>query len=608
MYSAQDIIEKRKELWDENHDIDKDKKFISAVAKKIVSEDEQGESLREQIENDLTLLVELIFTIDNKKGKTVPFFPNQAQQILKNHYQKDNSLKALVLKARQLGISSYVTALQLAHGIVKKNFQGYTVAHEGESTSNVFEKAKSYYNPIPPILKPTEKYNNKREFRWAKDDGTGMNSSWGVSTAGKSAGAGRAGQSFTIHFLHVSELAWWKNIEKTLSGLLDACVPDSFIIFESTANGYNAFQKRWEKAETGQSDYVPIFIPWFIQTEYTKEFDNDIVKGKFKQNVNKAQEGVFKHLKSYMENIEEMNWNKLWWYYRKYVDDKNEDLYEMKQEFPTEPNEAFIASGNPVFNIQKVQNKILEIKENIKPIKALNAYPQIRDTDSIKRRVKFEYVEMPIEKNKKEWPNANIFVFEKPSRNCPIYIIGADVAEGDEGNDWSSASIFRGDNWKQVVQIHGHWEADEFGYLLYEWGEKYNWAYMMVEHNNHGLTTNTTIFKELNYPEQRFHFRYQSGKKNDKQTRKMGWWTGNNKFLMIDELRTGAINTNQMVIKDYKTFEECMTYVRDDKGSYNAESGHHDDRVMEKAIAWQGRKYATAQIGEEDILDWDSWG
>jgi hypothetical protein len=50
-----------------------------------------------------------------------------------------------------------------------------------------------------------------------------------------------------------------------------------------------------------------------------------------------------------------------------------------------------------------------------------------------------------------------------------------------------------------------------------------------------------------------------------------------------------------------------MTYVRDDKGSYNAQSGAFDDRIIDKAIAWQGRKYATAQIGQEDILNWDNW-
>jgi hypothetical protein len=605
MYSCENVIQKRKELWNEYKSIEKDRGYTRALAKSIVALDKQGEKLREQIQHDKTLMIEMIFTIDDKEGNTVPFFPNEAQQIIKKHYKKNNSLRALVLKARQLGVSSYVTALQLVIGITEKNFQGYTVADNGDSTANVFEKAKSYYNPLPLPIKPTEKYNNKKEFRWAKDDGTGMNSSWGVSSAGKTTKDGRVANSFTIHFLHVSELAWWKSIDKTLSGLLDACTPGACIVFESTANGFNEFQKRWDKAVKGKSEYVPIFIPWYIQTEYRKDFESEIQKEDFTKQVRTSNEEIFKNMNNYMNSVDEIGWEQLWWYYRKYVDDKNESIHEMKQEFPTEPNESFVSSGNPVFNINNVQRKLVEARNKHLPQEAFNAYPQVIKTDNIQDRVNFDYIEMPIKDE--EWPDANIFVFEKPLPDCPMYVIGADVAEGNEGADYSSASIFRADNWKQVVQIHGHWEADEFGYLLYEWGKKYDWAYMMVEHNNHGLTTNTTLLKELNYPEQRFHFRYQEDKKQDKQTRKMGWWTGNNKFLMIDELRTAAVNTNEMVIKDYKTFEECMTYVRDDKGSYNAQSGAFDDRIIDKAIAWQGRKYATAQIGQEDVLSWNDW-
>jgi hypothetical protein len=608
MLTCRDIINKRRELWEEDHDPNQDELYRFAVAEKLTEESPQGEKLRAQASDNPTLLIEMLFVIDDKEGKTVPFFPNEAQQMVKQEYLDSKfggkPFRALILKGRQQGISSWITSLQLAIGITTNNFQGYTVADEDKSTNNLFEKAKSYYAPLPGQIKPTEKYNNRKEFRWAKENGGGLNSSWGIATAGVSRD-GRVGNSFTIHFLHASETAWWKNIDKTLSGLTDACTPFADIILETTAHGYNDFQERWEKAEKGLSEYKPIFIPWYIQSEYSRGFDDDKQRQDFLGDLRYSNFKVFKNLRNYRENIPEVTLENLWWYYRKYMDDKNEDLAEMQQEYPTFPEEAFQASGNPVFNLEEVKRKRLLAEKKRRPIKAFNAHPIVRNTDNIKDRVAFDFVEVDITANN-PWPKADIYIFEEPKPD-EVYVLGADVAEGNENGDYSSASIWPIEGWKQAVQINGHWEADEYGYLLFEYGKRYNWAYMMVENNNHGLTTNTTIYKELGYPEGRFHFRYSQEDRSDKQSRKMGWWTGNNKFLMIDEFRTAAINGEEMFIRDYKTFAECMTYVKDEKGSYNAESGNYDDRIIDKAIAWQGRKYVTAKMITEDTISWDDW-
>lgn len=609
MWDCEAIIARRKQLWRGSKDIEQDQKFVRATANALVAQDMRGQILRHDILQDHTLLIEMVFVIDDKHGRTVPFFLNEAQKEVQEKYREcrgnGEPFRAIILKGRQQGLSSFITCLQLAIGITQRNFQGYTVADEDKSTQNLFEKAKSYYRPLPNVLKPTEKYNSKKEFRWSKSDGTGMNSSWGVSTAGTTNRDGRVGNSFTLHFLHTSEVAWWTAIDKTLSGLTDACTPTADIILETTAHGYNEFQERWEKAESGRSEYQAIFIPWYIQTEYTRKFPHRQAHEDFLTDIEFSQSKIFQTFKNYKQNIPEMTDEKLWWYYRKYVDDKNEDLGEMQQEFPTFPEEAFQASGRPVFDLEKVKHKLLDCKRNVRPIRAFNAFPIVSETNLIKERVKFDYIEVKITPDD-PWPVADIYVFEdyEPGQ---LYVLGADVAEGNEGDDYSSASIWPIDSWQQAVQINGHWEADEFGYLLYDWGEKYGWVYTGVENNNHGLTTNTTLLKELGYPENRFHFRYNENNKTDKQSRKMGWWTGNNKFLMIDEFRTAAINTDQMQVQDYKTFTECLTYVRDRKGSYNAESGNFDDRIIDKAIAWQLRKYVTNQIIVEEELDWDNW-
>lgn len=607
MLNCQNIIDKRFDLWLKLQDIEEDRKYVNTIVDVLKKDDPQGEFLRNQIQQDPSYLIEMIFIIDNKEGETVPFFLNKAQSIVQDEYrdslEKGIPFRAIIPKGRQQGISSWVTSLQLAKGITQNNFQGYTVADEDKSTNNLFEKAKSYYEPLPGAIKPTEKYNNRKEFRWSKKDGGGMNSSWGISTAGNSSKDGRVGNSFTIHMLHASEVGWWGNIDKTLSGLTDACTPTADIVLESTGNGYNDFQERCAKAQSGKSDYKLIFIPWYIQDEYSKSFIDQERKNEFLNQIEISNRKIFKNLRNYINNIDEMTIENLWWYYRKFVDDKNEDLAEMQQEYPTFLEEAFQSSGNPAFDIDNVKEKLMRAKKKEIPIAAYNATPVIKEkTDSIMDKVKFDYTRVPVDEDR-EWEQADILVFEEYDKN-KMYCCGADVAEGEKQGDYSSASIWPVESWKQAVQIHGHWEADEYAYLLYDWGKKYGWAYMGIEYNNMGSTTNNKIYKDLNYPSGRFYHRTDESRRDEKESTKIGWWTGDNKFLMIDELRTAAINSSQMVIRDWQTFSECMTYVRDDKGSYNAESGKYDDRIIDKAIAWQLRKYVTRNIVTKEKADW----
>lgn len=618
LLSCQDIIDKRCDLWyhykDSKNAIEKDLEYRQAVSDKLIESiydqktkkhipTPQAKKLQKEIQSDPSLLIEMVFVIDDKNGETVPFFLNKAQSIVQQEYRdclKENiPFRAIIPKGRQQGISSWITSLQLVKGIITKNFQGYTVADEDKSTNNLFEKAKSYYGPLPGTLKPTEKYNNRKEFRWAKDDGSGMNSSWGISTAGNTSKKGRVGNSFTMHFLHASEVAWWENIDKTLSGLTDACTPTADIVLESTGNGYNEFQERCDKARTGKSDYKLIFIPWYIQNEYRKVFRDSGREKEFLNQIKTSNRKIFQNLRNYKNNIDEITLENLWWYYRKFIDDKNEDLAEMQQEYPTFLEEAFQSSGNPAFNIDNVKDKLMKTKKQSIPIAAYNAIPIVKErTNNIREKVKFDYIKVQIDEDR-EWEKADILVFEEPKKGH-VYCCGADVAEGTEKGDYSSASIWSINSWKQAVQIHGHWEADEYAYMLYDWGKKYGWAYMGIEYNNMGSTTNNKLYKDLNYPRHRFHHRTDETRRDEKESRKIGWWTGNNKFLMIDEFRTAAINSSQMVMRDWQTFSECMTYVRDEKGSYNAESGKFDDRIMDKAIAWQLRKFVTRHQVKQD--------
>ena len=71
------------------------------------------------------------------------------------------------------------------------------------------------------------------------------------------------GRGSTIHNLHISEFAFWSgNKWETFNGIMQAVpnTPDSMVIVESTANGFDEFQELWQKSINGENDFKPVFI------------------------------------------------------------------------------------------------------------------------------------------------------------------------------------------------------------------------------------------------------------------------------------------------------------------------------------------------------------
>jgi hypothetical protein len=98
----------------------------------------------------------------------------------------------------------------------------------------------------------------RQQSRLAADAGDpGINSTYAVDTA-KEVQSGRGG---TLSALHGSEVAFWDDIEGKLTGLLESVPedPDTLVVLESTAKGFNEFYDRWDDAWNGRSEYIPFF-------------------------------------------------------------------------------------------------------------------------------------------------------------------------------------------------------------------------------------------------------------------------------------------------------------------------------------------------------------
>jgi len=211
--------------------------------------------------------------IKTKSGKTEPLVLNKAQRFIHERIEKQRretgKVRALVLKGRQQGCSTYLEGRFTHKTTFNKGLQAFILTHEDDATKNIFSMAKRYYDNLPPFVKPEIKASNDKSLHYSK-----LDSGYRVGTAGNKS----VGRSMTNQLFHGSEVAFWPNAQEHAKGILQTVADEdgTEIVLESTANGVGGFyHEQWKMAEAGLSEYQAIFVPWFWQDEYRKELPND---------------------------------------------------------------------------------------------------------------------------------------------------------------------------------------------------------------------------------------------------------------------------------------------------------------------------------------------
>lgn len=229
------------------------------------------EKLRELIKNcieDFEFFALKQLKIRLKSGGIEPLKLNKAQRYVHERLEEQlferGHIRALILKGRQQGVSTYVEARFYWKVIFRRAVRAFILTHLQEATDNLFAMVDNYHQNLHPMLQPKTSSDNAKELHFERNG-----SGYKVSTAGSKA----TGRGSTIHYFHGSEVAFWPNAESHAAGVMQA-IPEgnqTEIILESTANGIGGyFHEQWQKAEKGESEYIAIFVPWFWQDEYRK--------------------------------------------------------------------------------------------------------------------------------------------------------------------------------------------------------------------------------------------------------------------------------------------------------------------------------------------------
>lgn len=498
------------------------------------------EDVAKRLKYDFPLYSKNILKLVTKEGDIAPFVLNDGQRRihrqLEDQLKKTGKIRALVLKARQVGISTYVEGRFFWRITQTRNANAFVLSHLAESTNSIFNMVRFFYDNVPhPAFQPPIISQSASTLVF-----DGLNSRYRVGTARST----QTGRGQTNRFVHGSEVAFYPAGADIVAGLLQTVGSQgSEVILESTANGAGGwFYDQCMKSLRGETEWIVCFVPWYWMKEYVRKPDPYF----------KATPEEYRLAQKFGLSDAQICFRRA-----KLDELGSSDLFA--QEYPDDPQSAFLSSGRCF-----VEDKALKMTES--ECYTPDFEGEFRNGE-LHSRDKGCY---------KEWarPNPDI-----------SYCIGVDVAEGLSYGDYSCAQVL--DNLgRQVACYHGHIDPFEWGNVLMDLGKRFNTAYMIVERNNHGLTTLRRL-QELNYPNLFIESSVDSAY-GDKLTKRGGFLTtSKTKPLIIDNM-AALLRQGESGVADMDLCQEFRTYVIDEKGSYNSQSGCYDDRVIAFAIALHG--------------------
>ncbi len=310
-----------------------------------------------RILKSLPLFAQNFLIIHDKSGAERNFEFNRAQQYiherLEAQYKATGKIRALILKGRQQGVSTYVQARYFHKIITRRGKKAFILTHLSDATRAIFEMTKRYSENLDKDLFSQPDKKNDNTLMYDK-----LGSGYRVGTAGSA----EIGRSMTNQYLHLSEYAFYKDAARISLGLLQtvAEMDDTEVIKESTANGIdNDFYMDWQEAKNGASRYQAIFVPWYWQDEYCIEdplfIPHDDEREWLEQfGANGLKPG---HL----------NWRRI--KLQDFKGDYDQKCRKFRQEYPFTDDEAFLSSITDTFiqveYVQKARKTIVDSKSNL---------------------------------------------------------------------------------------------------------------------------------------------------------------------------------------------------------------------------------------------------
>jgi hypothetical protein len=461
------------------------------------------------------------------------------------------------LKFRQPGISTLWLALYFMDTINNPLTESHVYAHDGVTTLKLFQVVHRFYANLSPEKKRPTKYFSKNSVVFSDTESgiyVGM------------VGGGSLGRGGTVNNAHLSERAWNENYLELEVGLLQSIPSDGNITRETTANGFNEYQieRQEEHAKPRRSIFIPRFFAWNEHKEYSSPAPSDFTPDEKEQQL----------IESYGLTHDQLQWRRI-----KMSEPGMKDKFT--QEYPLTEREAFLSSGNPIFDrsiLERMEGRL----EGVQPVLS----PSLWYRDSSGAKVLFNRL-------RAVFAAGELTVFEEPQEKV-FYLVTADPSSGLQKEktdlDFCSASVWAFSQFRpleQVAHLYGRWEPNEFAWLCAELAYWYYEAMLCPLRLNHGESMWNTLVHQVHYKQNRGNgwgglYYHDPTDINEKvepvkpDNRLPGFPEGaGGKGFAVGQAQE-LISEEVVILNSRITVTQCFQYVYLPGGKMGGEAGHDD--------------------------------
>lgn len=539
-------------------------------------------------------LVEDHFLIRDKEKVVVPFKFNDSQLLVYDEIQrlrhKNKPVRILILKARQLGMSSMVLALQLCEAILHPGSTCLTVSYDKEkSGQHLLSRIKDHYRQLPEWLRPMWKYNNVGCIEFANPSlkeyihNPGINSKLYIDSA-ESIDVGR---SFTVNYAHLTEFAKWPRPAETLSSLMQAVPQQGTCIIETTASGASGlFYEMWQDAaKDPDAGWLPIFIPFWVNPEYCHYDLSPADETHIIETLSQEEKTLVNNFGLTLGQISWMRWC--------VRVNCSGSMSQFMQEYAPTAEDCFLVQGESVFSKEKIRFYNSRVKPGHRGF--LQRGP--------KGNVEF------VESN-----NGPLTLWDKP-RPGWVYSIGVDPCSGvgevfKQLPEAERARLGRGgkvdyaamqvialkgnDRYSQVAEFHDFTSPHRLAQQAMMLGEFFNKALIMPEATGVGQALMAEL--RFNYPNLGYYERVDK-RSLEGISRYLGWDTNVRSAQLLRQELLSVLNEGRIEIMSKALIKEMTTYVyKKDSTKMEAAAGCHDDLLMALGLALMGAKQTSDSV------------
>lgn len=424
----------------------------------------------------------------------------------------------IILKARQLGVSWLVAGYALWMITFHDNANVLLLSKREDEAQKLLDKLKFMYDRLPDFLRAPEfARNNSTLILCAAGDGKTKGSRVTALPATED-----AGRSETGSLVIADEWAFHPYATANYAAFRPAIAAGSAkFIGLSTANGIGTFfHEMWVNAKKGRSGFAHKFIPWHSHPDRDER-----------------------------------------WYAREKAQYPSA-MQEFFQEYPATEEEAFIAAGGCVFDLESFS---WYMEHSVQEPLGIDDIRDARLRELVQQNV--------------------LTVWENPNPYTS-FCAGFDPAQGLEKGDESAAEWINAHSRRQVAEFAAHWDIDLATRAVYDVSRAYGDAFLAVERNNHGHTALYILEDKLGYSGPKLLYYSTPPTPGRPDSGQSGFTTGMQTKKRLVDLLIAGVREHDLEVTSREWIEQAKGFIRQKDGSVGAIGTAKDDRVVAMGLAW----------------------